>query len=501
MNNQFAMYKNTLIFFLFVSSFTFQLRAQNNHSTQIDSLLEVCHKRGIFNGNALVIKNDETIYRAEKGFTDGSKMKKLSEKSIFDIGSISKEFNAVGIMMLKEKGLLSLNDKLSKYQLDLPDWSNKISIKHLLQYSSGLPQVNWEAVHSDSDVYKRLQNLKALKFEPGTGYLYSNNNIFLQKRIIEKITGKTFDQFLKQDILQPIGMNSSVIDHQYGNPDFVRGFNSKGINDKKLELKMSGWVCPSIGDLAKWGNQLLSYNIISKESLYQLFEAYSKESQSALGNGTFSNKELTSYVHHGSSLSYESIIYYDVQEKVMIVLMTNSKSLKIGDIAEAIMHIVKNENYEVPQKSVYLTIREKTYQNVDEGIAYYKSLKKSNFDTYNFSNQWELARLSYKLFEKNQSKSAIKILELLVSELPKKSEETIAYLGGRILNENQIDTSILIYQLMIKEFPSGKSYSGLGDAYYKDKQFKKALFNYKKSLELEPENEKSKEMILKIEKM
>ncbi len=495
------MYKYTLIFSLILLSFTFQLSAQNKHQFQIDSILDICQKRGIFNGNALVIKDEKVIYRAERGFTDASKTKTLSKNSMFNIGSISKEFNAIGIMMLKEKGLLNLDDKISKYQLGLPDWSNKISIKNLLQYTSGLPSIDWDNVHNDNDVYNDLKNLKTLEFEPGKGYLYSNNNIFLQRRIIENITGKTFNQFLKQNILEPIGMNNSVIDHQYENPDFVRAFNSEGVNDEKRQLTMSGWVCPSIDDLAKWVNQLISYHIISKESLYLLFEAYSKESQSALGNGTFTNKELTTYVHHGSSRNYESIVYYDIQEKAMIILMTNSKSLKIGEIAQAIMHIVKDEEFEAPQKSIYLTIREKTYENVDKGIAYYKTLKKSSFDNYNFSNQLELARLSYKLFEKNKNEDAIKILKLLVSELPQKSEKTLEYLGGVILNENQVDKSISVYQLMVDKFPSGKSYSGLGDAFYKDKQFKKALSNYQKSLELQPENENSKKMILEIEKI
>ena len=495
------MFRLILISALFLGSFVIQLEAQNNNRIKIDSLLEICHKREIFNGNALIIKNNKVVYRTEKGFVDGSKKKKLNKESVFDIGSISKEFNAVGIMMLKERGVLKLDDKISKYKLGLPEWSNKVSIKNLLQYTSGLPVVDWRNVHSDGDIYKNLKKLKALAFEPGKGYLYSNNNIFLQRRIIEKITGKTFNEFLKEDILLPVGMNNSLIDHQYDNINFVRAFNNDGVNDGEMELKMSGFVCPSIDDLALWSRKLLSNTLISKESLYQLFETHSKESQSALGNATFTDKNLSSYIHHGSSLNYESIIYNDLQEDAMIVLMTNNKSLKIWNIAEAIMHILKNENYEIPQKSIYLTIREKTYKNVDKGIAYYEDLKKKNFETYNFSNQWELARLSYKLFEKNKNEGAIKILKLLVSEIPDKSEEALGYLGARILNESQIDKSILVYQLMVSKFPSGKSYSDLGDAYYKNKQFMKAKENYKKSLELEPKNDNSKKMMSLIEKM
>lgn len=487
-----------LFLITFLSFFTFQLNAQNKHQIQIDSLLEICHKRGIFNGNALVIKRGKTVYRGEKGFVDGNKTRLLTKNSIFDIGSISKEFNAVGIMMLKEKGLLQLDDKLSKFGLDLPEWSNKITIKNLLQYTSGLPSIDWENTHSDSDIHNSLKKLKALEFEPGTAYLYSNNNIFLQRRIIEKVTGKTFNEFLEHYIFKPLKIKNSIIDHQYDNSLFVRAFNSDGVNDEKMELKMSGWVCPTIDDLATWINHLLSNQLISKKSLYTLFESFSKQSQSALGKGEFTDNELTNYIHHGSSFNYESIVFSDLKEQTTMILMTNNKSLKIYEIAEAISQITKNEAYSIPQKSVYLTIREKTYKNVDDGISYYKKLKQSDFDTYNFSNQWELARLSYKLFEKNKNEGAIKTLKLLVSELPNKSEETLEYLGARILSENQTDKSITIYKLMVEKFPSEKSYNGLGEAYYKNKQYDLSIENYKKSLKLNPENTNAKTMIEKI---
>jgi len=490
-----------LSFFIFYVLFTLQVQGQTKYKSQIDSLLGVCYQRGIFNGNALILNQGQVIYSGSKGFTDGSKTHELNKKSVFDIGSISKEFNAVAIMMLKEKGLLTLDDKISKYELGFPDWSNKVTIKNLLQYTSGLPLIDWENTHGDNDIYQNLKYLKILEFEPGKGYLYSNNNIFVQRLIIEKVVGKSFNEYLIEDILEPLNMNNSVIDHQYANSNFVRGFNSNGVNDHELELKMSGWVCPSIGDLEIWTTKLMSYKIISKESLYSLFEAYSDESQSALGNGKFKNGELISYEHHGSSMNYESIVNFNLIDNSSIILMTNSKSLKIGEIREAITQILNDKDFYIPQKSVYLTIREKTYNDVDKGIAYYNSLKESDFSTYNFSDKWELARLSYKLFEMDKNKDAHKILKLLVSELPSESEEALQFLGSRMLNENQVGKAISIYKLMVSKFPSDKSYSGLGDAFFKNKEIKEALNNYNKSLEINPDNENSKKMISKIEKM
>ena len=116
---------------------------------EIDSLLAESYERDLFNGNILVTKNDTIIYKKSFGYTDGTQQKKLNNKSIFNIGSIAKEFNAVSIMILVEKGILSLNDSISKFNLGLPDWSKKVIIKHLLNYSSGLPEINYSKVKND----------------------------------------------------------------------------------------------------------------------------------------------------------------------------------------------------------------------------------------------------------------------------------------------------------------------------------------------------------------
>ena len=97
-------------------------------------------------------------------------------------------------MMLKEQGKLTLDDKISKFLPELPAWANTINVKILLQYTSGLPDVKWSSVKNDGDDLKDLMQLKKLDFEPGSNYAYNNNNVFLQRRIIEKITAIKFIQ-------------------------------------------------------------------------------------------------------------------------------------------------------------------------------------------------------------------------------------------------------------------------------------------------------------------
>ncbi|HKI79741.1 MAG TPA: serine hydrolase [Ignavibacteriaceae bacterium] len=434
--------------------------------TLIDSLMRVSYNRGVFNGNILVARNNKIIYQNEFGYSDASKSKALNRNSIFNIGSIGKEFNAVALMILKEKGLITLDDSISKYGLQLPEWSTKVTIRHLLKYTSGLPKINWNRVKNDEDIYADLKNLEHLNFEPGSDYLYSNNNVFLQRRIVEKVSGMSFNDFIQKNILIPSNMLDAVLDATPKNPRLVAAFNNDMVNDRPMDIEFSGWVYPTANDMYNWISSLHSDRIISKESLILLFDSYSKNSESALGKGIFENKELLFHEHQGSSFNYESFIHYNVNEDLSIILMTNNKNFKLREIAESIENISNGSPFSIPQKSIYLTIRQKCYNNINEGIELYKSLKKNDPNAYNFSNENELNQLGYKLMEKNQIQDAIKIFKLNISEFPN----------------------------------SANAYDSIGEAYYLNGNNDLAIVNYKKSLELNPNNSNAIEMIKKIQK-
>ena len=99
------------------------------HHTSIDAYMTELAAKGEFNGNVLVVKNGTTLYEKSFGFVDGSKTHLLTHQHRFDLGSVYKEFPAVAIMQLQEKGLLHTDDKIDRYLKDLPGWASKISIK------------------------------------------------------------------------------------------------------------------------------------------------------------------------------------------------------------------------------------------------------------------------------------------------------------------------------------------------------------------------------------
>lgn len=434
---------------------------------QIDTLMKVSFDRGLFNGNILIAKGNNIIYQNEFGYSDASRSKKLSRNSIFNIGSIAKEFNAVAIMILNERGLLNLDDKISNFELQLPEWSNTISIRHLLKYTSGLPRINWNNIKNDQDIYNDIKNIKRLNFEPGTDYLYSNNNIFLQRRIVEQVSGMSFNEFIQKNLLIPGGMTNAIIDADTQNPELVTAFNNAFVNDRAMDIEFSGWVNPTANDMYKWIINLHSGQFISDKSLITLFDSHSKESSSALGIGVIENDTLLIHQHHGSSFNYESFIHYNVKEDLSIVLMTNNKNRKLREITDAVENILKGNSFSIPQKSIYFAIREKCYDNANEGIQLYKNLKKQNFSEYNFSDENELNQLGYDLIKKGQIEEAISIFTLLISEFPN----------------------------------SSNAFDSMGESYFLNDQFELSKINYQKSLELNPENTNAEEMINRIEKI
>jgi CubicO group peptidase (beta-lactamase class C family) len=313
----------------------------NKAATKLDSLFQKALQSKTFNGNVLIAEKGKIIYEKAFGKADTSNTIQLNTDYRFHIGSIAKEFNAVGIMMLKEQGKLKLDDPVSKFLPELPSWANKIKIINLLQYTSGLPQIKWNEVNQDSDNMAFLQKTSVLDFEPGTKYDYNNNNVFLQRRIIEKITNMSFNSFVINKILKPIGIKNAVVDPDEKEPLFAKSFNSKGKQDI-LKYNISGWTALNLKDFYKWSQAINSFKIINIESTRELFEPFSKDNQTGLGGGTIENGKVTSHIHDGAAFNYQALLINSLNST--IILMTNNKQNNLEEISNSIESILSKKS-------------------------------------------------------------------------------------------------------------------------------------------------------------
>lgn len=401
------------IFFSLIFNFALFVPAiaQQTQLKRIDSLMQIANDRGVFNGTILVAKNGQVIYDKAWGYANADKNKLLTTSMLFDIGSISKEFNGVSILLLKEQGKLKLEDPVSKYIPDLPEWAGKVQLKYLINYTSGLPNFTAQSDETDEQLLNYLKGLKMLSFEPGTAYTYAHANVYLQKRVIEKVSGLPYAVFVDKYIFKPCGMKHSIMDADLNRPDVAKAFDNDFKPTSYLQLT-TGYPRLTSADLYTFITRLEAFKIISQESFDQLSLNFSG-GESSLGTTGFKDGKLQWHRHQGSNSNYEALIYTDHVQGVSIVMETNNQNFKVDAIKTAILHILKDEPFTVPKKSVYLDIRDKVLNNFDQGLAFYHEIKAKGQDKYDFGFQaGDLISTGKYLQRRNRYDDAIRIYAL-----------------------------------------------------------------------------------------
>jgi len=454
---------STVLFILTVNSF-----AQTGKVEQIDSLMKWTNKIGIFNGNILVSNNNKIIFNTSFGYADASKTKELNIDYRFNIGSISKEFSAVSIMKLYEQGKLKLEDRVSKYVPELPEWANDISIKNILQYTSGLPDINWEKIKNVSDILNELKLLDTLLFKPGTNYKYSNNNFVLQQIIVERITKMPYNTYVERVLFKPCDMNFAMMNPSNNTKNIAKSFNDDFAEDP-IYVPISGLAYATTYDILKWSKCLSSEEVINRQSLFQIGQRFNlSNAQSGLGITAFDNKNLIAFQHDGSHYNYRALLFVNLQEKITIILLENNGNEKIFEIANAIKAILKGEKFDLPKKSFFTQFKKQLDSlNIEEFISFYNSIKTSQNNIYDV-----------------------------------KDEAVLNSIGYHLMSNKRLDDAIKIFNLNIQLFrASSNVYDSMGEAFYNKGDLKSAILNYNKSLELNPKNDNAKQMIEKIDKI
>src|SRR2546422_10573342 len=254
---------------------------------QVDAYLRPYLDLGGFNGSVLIAKGGRVLLSKGYGMANYELNVINTPQTKFHLGSVSKTFTAAAIMLLQEQGKLSVRDPLTKY---IPDYPNgeKITIHHLLTNTSGIPNVNnfpeyatqSKFSHTPTDLIAMFKQ-KPLDFEPGTrGYIESNSNYNLLAYIIEKLSGKAYGEFLRENIFGPLGMKNT--DHD-GNPESLlrnraSGYMPAGISDFEnapyinFSIKTgNGSIYSTAEDLYKWDRALYTEKILRKATIEKMF--------------------------------------------------------------------------------------------------------------------------------------------------------------------------------------------------------------------------------------
>lgn len=321
------------------------------NESQIKALAEKYDKRlerSDFEGVCYVTERGRTIYNKGVNYADKKKKIKNSENTVFRIASITKQFTAAAIMILQERGKLSVNDKLNKY---FPDYKygGKITLENLLQMRSGIPEYVSEDMYStflnEKALFKNTaeQNKKyfekrilseKLRFDPDSRFEYSNSNYYLLGEIVEKASGTSYHKFIKKEIFDKLGMTSSgfVDDANKFGDNVAKPYNAVDENLKILKIKAIAFACGDIMtnavDLVKWADGLRNNKILSEQSLKAMTRA-----KSNYGYGLNVMKSGGAVYHSGGFPPYYSMLFtaLDSTEYTCIVL-SNYNCTLTGDV-------------------------------------------------------------------------------------------------------------------------------------------------------------------------
>ncbi|MFZ1527809.1 MAG: serine hydrolase domain-containing protein [Ferruginibacter sp.] len=300
----------------------------------------------------LIAKKGTVIYKKAFGSASIELNTAVQPNMVFNIGSITKQFTAVAILQLVEQGKLSLQDSLQKYVKTFPSKGHIITIENLLTHTSGIKDYlqidygqpfmeRWD--FSPVAIIDSFKN-QPLEFEPGTKFQYSNSGYFLLGYIIETITGKTWQEYLKQNIFLPLGLAHTYTDSPAEIiPRRVYGYmNNTGHFEKadywSATLPYSaGAIISNVEDLYNWHKGLYQYKILKKETLDKAFTPFKLKNglSTGYGYGWFvkNSNNFSSIEHAGGMVGFVSNEIYYPDEDVFIALLFNSGNAPKDDLS------------------------------------------------------------------------------------------------------------------------------------------------------------------------
>jgi CubicO group peptidase (beta-lactamase class C family) len=336
--------------------------AQTLDKAKLDQFFDRLAEKNKAMGSLTIAKDGNVLYTRAIGYSqiNGTEKKPLTAANRFRIASITKMFTATMILQLVEEGKLKLTDTLDKFFPQIPN-AKKITIVQMLSHRSGIPNVRRDResqrnVHTTpitKDEMLALIVKAAPDFEPDAQHRYSNSGYFLLGLMIEKLTGKHYEEALKQRITSKIGLKDTYT--ATGNIDVNKnesltyihfGGDWKQVSETHPSTLFGGGsIVSTPNDLAKFIQALFDGKIVSKESLDQM-----KTMRDGEGLGmephTFAGKAF--YGHAGGGDNYGAWLTYQPEEKLAVAYTTNAKIYPVANIVRGVIDIYYSKPFTIP---------------------------------------------------------------------------------------------------------------------------------------------------------
>lgn len=330
-------------------------------SYKLNEYFIAAQKADIFNGSVLIMEKGKVLLNKGYGFKNFEAKSLNDEQTIFQIGSITKQFTATLILKLAEQNKLSLSDKLVKYYPNFPN-ADKITIENLLTHTSGIWNYTNDKKFMETWVEKSIDEAgmvslfknKPLDFEPGTQYSYSNSGYILLGFIIQKVSGKKYGQMLRTQIFQPLQMYHSGLDFTHLiSSNKATGYQSITTNNSAKSMIVdssvsfsAGAIYSTTGDLYKWNHSLSTDRILNKKSLQNAFTPRLEKYGLGWITDTINGHPFIS--HDGGIHGFLAHNIVFPADSIFITILSNSNSSKVEQVGKDVEAILFNKPYNLP---------------------------------------------------------------------------------------------------------------------------------------------------------
>lgn len=450
-------------FLPFVFLFSFYAINAQNKAAELDNLMNQAHVNGVFNGSVLVAENGKVIYRKAFGYANKEKEQQLTPEFSFDLASVSKQFTAMGIMILKERKQLSYEDKITKFFPDFPAYGKEVTVKNLLNNVSGIPKYEPLASKfnlSNAEILEIIESQSALDSEIGAKFVYNNGGYVMLALIIERVSGLSLANFLKENIFKPLKMKNTLVgDSEVLNiKNRAIGYTAIGERDDyQVSHTGSTSMFSTVDDLFLWDQALYTEKLVSRNTIAEAFTPVilNDSSNSNYGFGWFLTPEKHAVNHSGSDFGYRTFIFRDLAKNNTFIWLTNGGNAMLKEeINVAIENILASKPYKSPKITLVSVLQmELLTKTVDNAI-----------NSVNASIQ--LNPRDYAL-----------------------NDEHVNELGYNYLKENKVAEAFSIFKFNALHNPnSANVYDSLGEVYLLQKDSVNAIKNYTRSVSLNPDN-------------
>jgi CubicO group peptidase (beta-lactamase class C family) len=368
------MSKTKIIFISLLFLLVINTSAQDLTS-KFDEYFDSLAKGGRFTGAALVARDGKVIFSKGYGMANLEFDIPNTPQTKFRLGSITKQFTAVSLLLLQERGKLNVQDPVCKYVDNCPAAWNEVTIHHLLTHTGGMPSfTGFPDYRKTMMIPTTMDGLiarfkdKPLEFKPGEKWIYSNSGYVLLGHIIEKVAGESYEGFIRKNIFDPLKMNDTGYDtHDKILKNRATGYsfqNGKIANSLPIDMTIphaAGALYSTVEDMFKWNEALFSDKLLSAKSREVMMTPVLQNYGYGIAIETKFNRKMIS--HGGGINGFSTMLSRFPEEKLTVVVLRNADYgiPNPGRIAQDLAAIALGEKYEIPRERVVAKVDPKVF--------------------------------------------------------------------------------------------------------------------------------------------